>query len=216
MPSINNPGTAAMPSSRGPLLYPHQLALLTRIVAIYGQRHGQFSVSRELNRTTIYDPAMLEGLPCDYADVIALKRAGMIDAVGMNRHGITSFAPTALASALEHPDDYLDLSDEAWAIAKDTLRNRPARIIEVQRILRGIDDDPDAPDTIRDTARAADLLLGHVERYLDTENPGDEPLARASTASLRALAITILRSGAPLAIERALELARQVLGTFDG
>ena len=108
-----------------------------------------------------------------------------------------------------------DLSDEAWAIAKDTLRNEPERIRDVQRILRQIVDNPDAQEGIKDTAHAADLLLGQVEHYIVDDDPADEPLARASAAGLRALAATILRQTrayGPLAVT----LAREVMRLFGG
>ena len=148
-------------------------------------------------------------------DLVALERAGMIDVVSTNDRGtVARFSPTALASAFVHPADYLNLSDEAWIISKDTLRNRPERIRDVQGILRRICDDPEHPDTIRDTAGAASTLLGHVERYLDTGSPGDEALARASTASLRALALTMLRFGGPEILELAVQAFRELLALF--
>jgi len=83
-------------------------------------------------------------------------------------------------------------------------------------MLRRICDDPASPESIRETAQAADLLLGPIERYLDREDPDDEPLARASTDSLRALALTILRFGGPEILESAVEAFREVLGLFEG
>ena len=215
MPLINNPSTVTMLPSGGPLLDSVQLALLQGILAAYARDRSQFYVARTMGGTTITHSAFDEERPCEYADVVALERTGTINVVSRGRggDGISAFAPTALAAALAHPDDYVDLSDEAWAIARDTLRNRPERVRDVQRMLRGICDDVDAPDTIKDTAQAADLLLGHVERYLDPGNPADEPLARASTASLRALAVTIMRVGGP---PLAMKIAEAVLEAFNG
>ena len=113
-----------------------------------------------------------------------------------------------------HPDDYLNLSNEAWVVAKDTFRNHPERIRDVQNVLRRISDDPASPAAIKDTAQAAHLLLGHVERYIEGEgNPADEPDAMTAAATLRALALMVLRQGSaygPLAIE----MATKVLGSF--
>ena len=214
MPPTNNRKNF---SGGRPALFPHQQALLSNILALYQRDHSEFHVFRTFgpNGTIIRHLGIDETVPAQDGDIVALERAGVIDVVSTDESGISSFAPNALASAFVHPDDYVDLSDEAWAIAKDTLRNRPARIRDVQRLLRGICDDSDAPDTIRDTARAADLLLGHVERYLDPGNPADEPLARASTASLRALAVTILRIGGPEVLGAAVEAFRELLDLFE-
>ncbi len=215
MPSINNPATVTPPTSRGPRLHPHQQELLAKIVAAYQEDHRDFEV-RGSGRITIKHPGLNGITRVQHGDIVALQREHMIDVVRANDDGTTrEFAPTALASAFVHPDDYVDLSHEAWAISKDTLRNRPERIRDVQRILRGICDDSEHPDAIRDTARAADLLLGQVERYLDTGNPADEPLARASTASLRVLALTILRIGGPEVLGAAVEAFREVLELLD-
>ncbi len=193
-------------------LHPHQQALLAEIVAAYDQDHSEFRVH---DRTRIRHKALEQSIRVHEGDLVALQRAGMIDVVTTDSADwVSAFAPTALSSMSVRPSDYLDLSDAAWAVAKDTLHNEPERIRDAQRILRRIADDADAPDGIRETARAADTLLGQVERYVDSGNLADEPLARSSAAGLRALAATILRqTGAygPLAIE----LAEKVAGLFD-
>ena len=213
MPLINNPATAMSSAPGGPLLHPHQHTLLAAILETYREHHGHFYLSRTLGGTTYFHSSAREQVPCEYADIIALEREGMIYAVGMNEHGITSFAPTALAAALVYPDDYLNLSDEAWSIARGTLRNSPERIRDVQGILRRLSDDPDSSAAIKDTAQAAHVLLGHVERYIDTGDPSDETDARTAAATLRTLAIMILRQSpayGPLAIE----MATKVLEAF--
>lgn len=208
-------------------LHPHQQALLAEIVAAYDQDHSEFRVWRSMSETSVLasveHPAWASGQSqygdiqygdIQYGDIVALQRAGMIDAVHTSERGnIVRFAPTALASASVRPGDYLDLSDAAWAVAKNTLHNEPERIRDVQGILDGILDNPDASDDIKETASAARILLGQVERYVDSGNPADEPLARSSAAGLRALAATILRRAddyGPLAIE----LAQKVAGLF--
>ena len=196
-------------------LHPHQQILLAEIVAAYEQDHSEFYVWRTVSETSIQasvrHPAWESG-QIQYGDIVALQRAGMIDAVHTSERGnIVRFAPTALASAFVRPADYLDLSDAAWAVAKDTLHNDPGRIRDAQHILDGILDNPDASDDIKETASAARILLGQVERYVDSGNPADEPFARSSAAGLRALAAAILRqTGAygPLAIELAEKVAR--------
>ena len=200
-------------SVNGPLLFPRQRSLLTQFLTTYREHQGQFYVSRTLGGTTVFHSFVREEAPCDYADVIALERVGMIDALNLNKNGISSFAPTALADALVYPDDYLNLSDEAWVFAKGTLRNRPERISDVRGILRRISDDPDSPAGIKDTAEAAHLLLGQVAQYIDTGDPSNEPDARTAAATLRALAIMILRQS-PVYGPLAIEMAEKVLDVF--
>ena len=212
-----------MQPADGPSLHPHQQALLAEIVAAYEQDRSAFRVWRALSETSVLasveHPAWASGQSqygdIQYGDIVALQRAGMIDAVHTSERGnIVRFALTALAAASVRPSDYLDLSDAAWAVAKGTLHNEPERIRDARRILDGILDNPDASDDIKETASAARILLGQVERYVDSGNPADEPFARSSVAGLRALAAAILRqTGAygPLAIE----LAERVAGLFD-
>lgn len=226
MPQINNPGsttvnvtTVRSPSQGGPLLHPHQRELLEHLLAAYRRDHSDFNVMADTGAVgsgvIVHHEAMGGGTSIQRGDLVALERAGMIDVATDQRGGISRFAPTAFASMSMHPDDYFDLSDEAWAIARDTLRNRPERVRDVQIILRRICEDTENPSSIRATAQAADLLLDQVEKFIDTGNPGDEPLARASTASLRALALTILRFGGPEVLGAAVEAFREVRDLFE-
>ena len=225
MPLINNPGSTTVkvssyvsPTPDGPLLHPHQEIQVADIVAAYRQDRAEFFVVRGMRASpaSIEHPTYVGRAEIYDGDLVALERAGMIDPVSTNGRGeVMSFSPTALASAFVHPADYLNLSDEAWVVSKDTLRNRPERIRDVQVILRRICEDTENPSSIRATAQAADLLLDQVEKFIDTGNPGDEPLARASTASLRALALTILRFGGPEVLGSAVEAFREVLELLD-
>ena len=207
MPLINIPGSTTVkvssfmtPTPDGRLLHPHQETQIADILAAYRQDRTEFFAIQGMGASGvgIKHPKYVGRAEIHEGDLVALERAGMIDVVGTNDRGtVTRFSPTALASAFVHPADYITLSDEAWTISKDTLRNRPERVRDVQGMFRGICDDPESPESIQETALAADLLLGHIERYLDTGDPGHEPLARASTASLHALALTIVRVGGP-------------------
>ena len=215
MPLINNPGNL---NARETALFPHQRALIRDLLAAYQQDRREFFVLRGMGGSGLgfHHPKYEGHIEVQDGDLVALERAGMIDVIKTSDRGsIDRFSPTAFAASLVHPDDYLDLSDEAWAISKDTLRNRRERVRDVQRMLRGICDDPDSLEPIRETAQAADLLLGHIERYLDPGNPADEPLARVSTASLRALALTILRFGGIEVLGAAVEAFRELLDLLE-
>ena len=142
------------------LLHPHQRHLVKLIVGAYERDHSSIYVSQTIGGTTIFGSAFETEVECQYGDIVALERAGAIDVVSYSDAGrISTLAPTPFASALTHPTDYVDLSDAAWTIARDTLHNQPERIRDVQRILRGICDAPDTPGPINETARAADLHL---------------------------------------------------------
>ena len=201
-----------MQPTAGPLLHPHQQAVLAKIVAAYEQDHSDFHV---YNRTRIRHKALEQSIRVHEGDLAALQRSGMIDVVTTDSADwVSAFAPTALASLSVRPADYLDLSDAAWAVAKGTLGNEPGRIRDVQHILNRIEEDDEASEGIKETAHAARTLLGQVERYVEDGNPTYEPTARVSADSLRALAASILRQASahgPLAIDLA-EKVRNLFG----
>lgn len=196
-----------------PSLHPHQQAVLAKIVAAYEQNHREFSVSS--GGTRISHRALDQVLRVRAGDIAAFQRAGMIDVVATNSQGeVSTFAPTAKASLSVDPFVFLCLTDEAWAVAKGTLGNEPERIRDVQHILSRIDDDDESSEGIKETARAARILLGQVERYVEDGKPTYEPTARVSADGLRALAASILRQGSahgPLAIALA-EKVREMFG----
>lgn len=92
-----------MQPADGPSLHPHQLAVLAELVAAHEQDHSEFRVD---NGKRIRHKALGESIKVYEGDIVALRRAGMIDVVEASDQGrILKFAITALATASVRPDD---------------------------------------------------------------------------------------------------------------
>ena len=87
----------------GPSLHPHQLAVLAKLDVAYEQDHSEFRV---YNGKRIRHKALDESIKVHEGDLVALRRAGMIDVVEASDRGrILKFAITALATASVRPAD---------------------------------------------------------------------------------------------------------------